>query len=82
MSTIEGGRTRVCTTTRQAYRPECRPRGWGGVGGVDHPLHPLGQTAQGGMGDAFHDNRTVHWLERWLSPWARGLRGPEAFAGF
>lgn len=24
----------------------------------------------------------VHWLERWLSPWARGLRGPEAFAGF
>ena len=24
----------------------------------------------------------VHWLERWLSPWARGLRGPDAFAGF
>jgi ABC-type nitrate/sulfonate/bicarbonate transport system permease component len=24
----------------------------------------------------------VQWLERWLSPWARGLRGPDAFAGF
>jgi ABC-type nitrate/sulfonate/bicarbonate transport system permease component len=24
----------------------------------------------------------VHWLERWLSPWARSLRGHEAFAGF
>jgi NitT/TauT family transport system permease protein len=24
----------------------------------------------------------VHWLERWLSPWARGLRGPDTFGGF
>jgi ABC-type nitrate/sulfonate/bicarbonate transport system permease component len=24
----------------------------------------------------------VYWLERWLSPWARTLRGPEAVAGF
>ena len=24
----------------------------------------------------------VHGLERWLSPWARGLRSPDAFAGF
>jgi NitT/TauT family transport system permease protein len=24
----------------------------------------------------------VHWLERWLSPWARRPSGPDAFAGF
>lgn len=24
----------------------------------------------------------VHWMERWLSPWARGLRGSETVSGF
>src|ERR1700738_5371285 len=67
-----GVRTGVCTTPRQAYRPECRPR--------SSRLHGFATTEDdGATGARFNASRLAARFMRWTwRSWTSAFRGTSA----